>query len=120
MHEEQIKALQEAGIDYQSALERFMNNEALLKRFLLKFLSDSNYAALENALKAGDVDAAFHAAHTLKGVTGNLSMTPLFQALTEQSDFLRNKNLAEACAMQPKVEKLYTTVRDALTALENA
>ena len=40
MELEKRKHLEAAGIDVQSALERFMNNEMLLERFLKKFLDD--------------------------------------------------------------------------------
>ena len=42
MDQEKRKDLEAAGIDVQSALERFMDNEMLLERFLKKFLDDPN------------------------------------------------------------------------------
>ena len=70
-----------AGIDVDDALGRFMGNEALLERFLTKFLADGNYAALSAAVAAGDSAGALTASHTLKGVCGNLSMSELFRLL---------------------------------------
>ena len=79
MREDIRAALVRAGVDVDGALERFMNNEGLLERFLKKFPADPNYGALKEALARGDADAAFRAAHTLKGVAANLSMATLQQ-----------------------------------------
>ena len=61
------------GIDIAELSERFMNNDALMTRFLSRFPQDKNHDMLKRALADGDVQAAYNAAHTLKGVTGNLS-----------------------------------------------
>ena len=53
--------------DYQNTLNRFPN-EAFIKKFVLKFLDDNSYANLKEAIAAGNVEEAFRAAHTLKGV----------------------------------------------------
>ena len=62
--------------DYQEVLGR-LYSEALVTKFVGKFLADQSYQLLESSLKAGDYDEAFRAAHTLKGVTQNLSFTKL-------------------------------------------
>ena len=69
----------DAGIDVDGALERFMGNDALLDRFLGKFLGDTNYALLSEAIETADPDKALTASHTLKGVAANLGLKPLFE-----------------------------------------
>ena len=59
-----------------------MGSEALLERLLGKFLEDRNLPALRAALEAGRRSRAVRAAHTLKGVCGNLSMTELYGLFT--------------------------------------
>ena len=66
--------LMDAGIDVDSALERFMNNEGLLEKFLAKFPADPNHDALTAAIAAGDKEKALAASHTMKGMCGNFSM----------------------------------------------
>lgn len=46
--------LEQAGIDVDDVLERFMGNEALLDRMLKGFLQDQNYSVLCQAMEAGD------------------------------------------------------------------
>ena len=74
MTSQRVKQLEVAGIDVASALERMMGSEELLERLLKKFLENQQYPALCAALKGGDTEQAVIAAHTLKGVCGNLSL----------------------------------------------
>ena len=99
--------LMDAGIDVDSALGRFMNNEALLERFLAKFPADPNHGRLVAAIAAGDREAALTAAHTMKGVCGNLSMPALFELLTRQVAAFRADDWDGAVAMMPELDRLY-------------
>ncbi len=72
--------LEAAGVNLGKAMERLMNNEKLLERLLTKFLSDPNYGGIKTALAEGNYDDAFHCAHTLKGVAGNMGMERLMEA----------------------------------------
>ena len=69
--------LEEYGADYQGTMDRFMGNETLYLRLLDMLFEDENLKKLGNALEAGDQNAAFEAAHTLKGVAANMGLTPL-------------------------------------------
>lgn len=99
-----------AGIDVDGALERFMGNDALLERFLGKFLTDQNYAALSAAVAAEHPEEALTAAHTLKGVCGNLSMQELFHLLTRQVEALRADDWAGAAGLMPEMDRAYAAV----------
>ena len=107
-------ALVRAGVDVDGALERFMNNEGLLERFLKKFPADPNYGALKEALARGDADAAFRAAHTLKGVAANLSMATLQQRVSEQVERLRAGDLEGAARLMPGIDESYGQIAEAL------
>ena len=52
--------------DYNNVLSRFYD-EAMIKRLLGRFIDDTSFRALEQAMAEGDVQAAFNAAHTLPG-----------------------------------------------------
>lgn len=118
MQELMRERLKEAGIDVPNALERFMGNETLLERFLKKFLDDTNYEKLAAAIAAGQQEAALTAAHTLKGISGNLSMTELFALLTEQVAAFRGNDWNRAVEMMPEITKTYETLSAAIKALE--
>ena len=107
--------LMDAGLDLNSALDRFMNNEALLERFLAKFPADPNHDRLTAAIAAGDKEGALTAAHTLKGVCGNLSMTALFELLTRQVAAFRADDWEGAVAMMPELDRMYNGLCAAIT-----
>ena len=95
-----LNELKSIGIDVDSTLERFMNNEGLYKKFLLKFPNDNNIDILMEQIKNKDYSVAATTAHTLKGVTGNLGLTPLYEKVTGIVNDLRNgvyDNLEEDC-----------------------
>ena len=58
---------EEMGSNFDEVLSR-LGSEQMVQRFAIKFLNDKSYETLEAALKEKDVDSAFRAAHTLKGV----------------------------------------------------
>ena len=117
MDERTREVLEAAGVRTDEALERFLGSEALLMKFLLRFPSDQNFARLEEALAAGDPAGAFAAAHTLKGVAGNLSLADLFQALEPVVEALRRGDLAAARGAMPDLTARYGRLTAALTGL---
>lgn len=66
------------GGDYGITMARFINNEEMYMKFLDKFFEDDSISRLHTALEGNDLKGAFEAAHTLKGVAGNMGLTPLF------------------------------------------
>jgi len=69
------------GVDYDATLWRFAGNMALYLRVLGMLPKDNSLKKLGAAIDSRDLDSAFEAAHTLKGVAGNLGLTPLFEAV---------------------------------------
>jgi len=74
--------------NYIEAKSRLMNDR-LIDKFVLKFPADPTMQALMNAVDAGDVAAAFAAAHTLKGVAANLAFTELAGFASDLTEQLR-------------------------------
>ena len=91
-----------------------MGSVALLERLLGKFLDDPQYPALRAALEAGDMERAVSAAHTLKGVCGNLSMTGLYGLFTRQVDALRAGDLPLAQGIMEEIAPVYEQVTAAI------
>ena len=78
------------GADYNSTMARFMGKEAMYLKF-----KDDNLEKLGTALEQQDYEAAFAAAHTLKGVVGNMGLTPLFNAVCAIVESLRKREVPE-------------------------
>ena len=114
MTSQRRKQLEEAGIDVASALERMMGSEELLERLLRKFLENQQYPALCAALKGGDTEQAMIAAHTLKGVCGNLSMVSLDGLFARQVDALRAGDLSLAQHLMEQITPAYVQVTAAI------
>lgn len=110
MTEETKVGLENAGVDVKSVMERFMNNDALLERFMRKFKDDPNYRELLDAVEKKDTDRAFAASHTLKGVSGNLSLIDLQHKVSEQCEFFRAGNFEAGAAMMDCVTEEYERV----------
>lgn len=107
MTSERIRQLEAGGIDVAQALERVMGNESLLERLLGKFLDAPQYHALCAALERGDPEQAAAAAHTMKGMCGNLSMTELFRLFTMQVETLRGGDLVAGREMMAQITPAY-------------
>lgn len=84
-----IEKLATYGADTKTGLERCMGQEAFYIRLAGMILQEENFDKLEQAIAAGDLKGAFSAAHALKGVTGNLALTPLFDPIQEMTELLR-------------------------------
>ncbi len=104
--------------DYQEVLDR-LYSEALVRKFVGKFLSDQSFQLLEGAMGKKDYEEAFRAAHTLKGVTQNLSFTKLYQSSHEITEALRMKEYGRAQELFPKVEADYIQTAAAIQTFQS-
>ena len=79
------------GADYEETVQR-LRSESLIQRIILKFPQDPSYQELCQALADGNIEVAFRAAHTLKGVCQNLGFKNLYEPsaeLTERDDLMQ-------------------------------
>ena len=93
------EVFQKYGADYETTMSRFMGSEQIYLKILAMLPRDENLQKLDQALQAGDYPAAFDAAHTLKGMAGNLGLTPLYQAVCAPVEPLRAKAPGEDYAV---------------------
>jgi len=84
-----IEALKQFGADTDDGLSRCMGNEAFYFKLIGRVVEDKNFETLENAIASKDLDSAFDAAHSLKGVLGNLALTPIYEPVYEVTELLR-------------------------------
>lgn len=105
-----------AGNDYDAALERATGDAELLQSLMAMFLADNCFSELKAALENNDCKAAFAAAHSLKGSSGMLGMTALFDALSRITEFLRAGALEPAKAMFPIAKREYERIVSILGA----
>ena len=98
-----LTELEGLGADVQDGMNRFMNNVALYEKMLKKFPAAAGKLPVQSCFAAGDLETALANAHTLKGMTGNLSLTPLYEAYTEIVALLRADQPDQARALTEKI-----------------
>ena len=108
------------GANYENVLSRLGGSEALVKRLVLKFLDDASYQKLEEQLLNKNVEEAFRAAHTLKGVCLNLGFDNLFTVSSDLTEKLRAKELDGADELFAKVKEQYEITVAAVKNLDEA
>ena len=103
-----LDALKTWGANTEEGLKRCMNNEALYLKLMEMFFANNSYNELKEAIANDDLDKAFQAAHALKGVLGNLSLTPLYDIDFEVTELLRNRTKSDYSELLQKYENKYS------------
>lgn len=110
MDENFRRQLEENGADVEGTLKRFMGKDTLYLKFLGKFPADQNYANLGKNLETGAYGEAYKCAHALKGVVGNLGITPIFEKVSALVEELRNK--ADADVDAARANELWQEIKE--------
>lgn len=100
-----IDALKQFGADTDDGLTRCMGNEAFYFKLIGKVIDDKSFETLETAIADKDLDTAFEAAHSLKGVLGNLSLTPIYTPVFEMTELLRSRSDVDYTPYLEEVKK---------------
>lgn len=108
---------EKVGSDYQGILNRF-GNEEMVERFALKFLQDDSFRTLEEQLQEGNVEGAFRAAHTLKGLCVNLGFDALYEVSSELTELLRAGSMEGYEPLFEQVKQRYGELVEALEELK--
>ncbi|MGN0169955.1 MAG: Hpt domain-containing protein [Lachnospiraceae bacterium] len=93
------------GADVDGVMDRFLDDEELLISCLDEFIEENEIPRLKECLDRKDYKGAFEVAHAMKGVTGNLGLTPLYTAVCELVESLRAQEYTH-------VEKQYEDVKN--------
>lgn len=105
------------GGDYESVFGRF-RKEDRIKKFVFRFLSDKSFETLCSSIEAGNTEEAFRAAHTLKGVSQNLSFDRLFESSHEITEALRAEDKEKVADLLPRVREDYELTVSTIQALQ--
>lgn len=90
---EELKGL---GANTEEALERFMGNAELYEKMLKKFPLMLEKSPVDADFDTGSYEDVIETVHSLKGMTGNLSLTPLYEAYTDILGKLREEQPVQA------------------------
>jgi len=100
-------------INEEEGKKRVMNNGKLYAKLLTKFKSDTNIEDLAASAEAEDWEKARVAAHTLKGIAANLSLTELFNQSLDVETQIKDKSLKNE-----SLEKLRACFTETLVQVE--
>ena len=105
------------GGSYADTVRRLCS-ESFVLRFVKKYPANPSFDELCEAVDRSDWESAFRAAHTLKGVSGNLAMTELFGLMTQQVAAFRANDWDKAVELMPEITIKYETVLAAIQTLD--
>ena len=108
-----IDELHKLGANTEEGLARCMGSESLYLKLVNMVPDEEGFDKLKAATDADDLDAAFEAAHALKGVLGNLSLTKMYEKCSEITELLRAKTEMD---YTPLINELLS-MRDELAVL---
>ena len=111
-----IETLREYGANVDEALVRCFGKEDFYLKLVNMILDEPSFELLEKALTENNLDAAFEAAHGLKGVVSNLSLTPLQGPIVEITELLRARTQMNYDELLEKInkekEKLFKLIKE--------
>ena len=110
------EALVAAGLDYDDGVRRCGGSADFYEKLLEMFLEDPNMGEAREKLAAGDFKGLFGNIHEIKGMSGNLSISSLYQASSQVVELLRADDNEAAAKLFAEMEKAYDTAVAAIKA----
>ena len=98
-----IEKLKEYGADTDDGLKRCLNNADFYIRIVQSIIPDTRIDDLAKAIAANDLDSAFDIAHALKGIYGNIAITPIYKPVCEITELLRNRTNTDYSALLEEI-----------------
>ncbi len=95
-----------------------IDNLNLIKTIVRAFPGDDSFAQLKKAYETKDVELAFRAAHTLKGICLNLGFDQLSKDVCEITEIFRKKTFEGSEELYKKICDSYTLTIEAISNLD--
>ena len=105
---QQLKAF---GCNTDEGLQRCLNNETFYLGLVNKFVTSIDLSNLRKALANKDLETAFKEVHSLKGVAGNLALTPIFDVTVKMVEPLRVKQDIDYTSLFNQLESLVNELK---------
>ena len=116
-----IESLKNLGVNADEGLERVMGDTSLYEMMLGMFVDAvrDNPVSLED-FSGANLDDLIKRIHTLKGVTGNLALTPLFTGYNESLILLRAGQADKAKAEFEKILPIQAEIVNCIKSSQGA
>ncbi len=110
-----MEELESMGTNVKEGMNRVMDDASLYEMMLGMFVDSLKSEPISlSDFDGGDLKLLIQRVHTIKGTTGNLSITPLFEGYTHALELLRNNRPAEAKAEMEKILPLQEKIVDCI------
>lgn len=109
-----MEELSSLGVDTADGVARLMGNSGLYERMLKKFPEAVKVSPVLEYAQSEDYETAASNAHALKGVAGNLSLTPLYDRYTKIVDLYRESNFGQANELLTETLELQKKIVDVI------
>ncbi len=106
-----LEELGTLGVNIEEGTKRLMGNAALYEKMMgtfVKMMSDSTIELAD--FDSGDCTPLIEKTHAIKGATGNLSITPVYEAYSEIVALLRKDEPAKAKEVYEKILPVQTDI----------
>ena len=115
------QSLKNMGVNVDEGLDRVMGDTSLYEMMLGMFVDSvrDNPVSLED-FDGADLEDLTKRVHILKGVTGNLAITPLFNGYNQSLVLLREGQAAEAREEFARILPVQTEIIDCIKRFKGA
>ncbi len=104
--EKVFSRLEEWGCDIDGGLERFLDDKELYIRCLTRFSHDPVLLNLKECIREENWKGAYEAAHSLKGSSGTLNITPVYKAARNITTLLVGDYTPDKAQLDGLMDKL--------------
>ncbi|MEE0265662.1 MAG: hypothetical protein UD936_08565 [Acutalibacteraceae bacterium] len=108
---------EEVDGDFSEICSR-VSSEERIRKYLNIFSKDKTFTNLCLEINANNTARAFIHAYTLKVLSQNLSLTPLYMKSQQITRALRNNNIKKAVSFLPELGEEYAKVMVAINKLQ--
>lgn len=115
-----FEELKNLGVNVDEGLERVMDDAPLYETMLGMYVDKvaSNPISMDD-FDADNLTTLIERVHILKGLTGNLAITPLFAGYMQMLDSLRTDRPNEAAQVYVRILPIQTKILDCIKRYRN-
>ena len=113
-YEKLFTSLAELGVDTDGTISRFVGNEDIYAKFLTGYIAEERMPDIYKALAEKNTDELIMKTHKLKGVSGNLGMTEIYDLAEEAISLLRSGTYDGVEELLKRTEAVYIKICDAI------
>lgn len=109
-----IESLKALGVHTEEGIVRMNGNASLYERMLVKWIDMMKNSSVRPDFDSNDYVCIIEAAHAIKGASGNLSVTPVYEAYSEIVRLLRAGQPEQAKEVLEKVIPVQTQIMNCI------